>query len=151
PERPDEPAQGAGSRRLAQPVPHVTLSLGGGLRPDGPGPAPGGGGGGAALHGGGPAPRAVAPGRDGHDYELYRAPVPHVPGRLRERLHGPERLGARSRAPVADIQSGPEGSARGHADRTAVRRGNDRTGRVGDGAGARRERGAAAGVLTSHT
>ena len=89
----------------------------------------------------------LAPGRDAHDHELHRTPVAHLPGGLRLRCQRPGATGRPIPPPAADVQSAKEGSARGHADRAAVRRGNDRAGRAGDGTGARRERGAAAGVL----
>ena len=89
--------------RVAEHVPAVALPLGGRLRP-GRSPAPQGGpGDGPRLREGRPPARAGAARRDPHDHELHGPPVPDAARRVRRGRPGPERLGAGSRAPPADL------------------------------------------------
>ena len=100
---------------MAELLPDVAIPLGGGLRPGGPAAAPVRRGDGAGDGRGGPAPGAVAPGRDAHHLELHRASVAHAADGVRRGDAGAERLGAGPGAPAADLLAGAAGAARGHS------------------------------------
>ena len=81
------------------------------------------------MFSGGSAARAIAARRDAHGHELHGSSVADAAGGVRAGGRGTERLGAGPGEPAAEVLPAASRAARGHADRAAVRRGNDR--RVG--------------------